>query len=301
MKIAISGSTGFIGSALFEFLTAKGDEVVRLVRPTTGQNVSGILWDPGRGLSDESALEGFDGVVHLAAESVMGRWTAAKKKRLGDSRVNATALLCESFGRLSQPPQVFVCASAVGYYGDRGDEEVAEDSAGGTGFVSTLARDWERAADNATAHGVRTVKMRFGMVLGAGGGALARILPIFRLGLGGILGDGRQYWSWISLTDAVRAIDHVIRSEAITGAVNVVTPFGVRNREFTKVLGSLLRRPTVFRVPKFAARLAFGEMADALLLASARVVPSKLIESGFDFRFPEIRAAMTNILTTGEI
>lgn len=298
MRIVVSGSTGLVGTALIPVLTAAGHDVVRLVRSKSRSPSKELVhWDPAAGYIDAAGLEGVDAVVHLAGESVSdGRWTPAKKARIRDSRIRGTQTLCEAIAHLSQPPQALVSASAIGYYGDRGEERLTEASPPGTGLLPTVCRDWESACDPARAKGLRVVNLRIGVVLSAAGGALKKMLTPFKLGVGGVLGDGRQYMSCIALDDLVGAIVHCLATPALAGPVNGVCPQPVTNREFTKLLGEVLGRPTVFPVPAFAARLAFGEMADALLLASTRVEPARLLESGFVFSYPEVAAALRHEL-----
>jgi len=292
-KVLVSGSSGLIGTALLSALQTAGYEVTRLVRrPSPGQ----ILWDPTSPLTPES-VSGFDAVVHLAGESIVGRWTEAKKQRIVQSRVPPTRSLAEALAGASQLPRVLVCASAVGYYGDRGDEILREDSPSGQGFVSEVCRQWESSAQPAGDAGIRTVQTRFGIVLSSAGGALAKMLLPFRLGLGGNMGNGQQWWPWVDLSDVVGAILHVLATESVHGPVNVVSPRPVRNAEFTKTLASVLSRPAAFPMPAFIARLVFGEMADDLLLASQRVEPGKLLTSGYVFREPDLRGALSAILT----
>ncbi|MCI0423349.1 MAG: TIGR01777 family oxidoreductase, partial [Acidobacteria bacterium] len=242
-------------------------------------------------------LEGTDAAIHLAGENIAAkRWTPAQKAKIRDSRVSGTRLLAESLARLARQPKVLVCASAIGYYGDRSDERLNEDSAPGSGFLAETCRDWEAAAKPAIDRGIRVVQLRLGLVLASHGGALAKMLPPFRLGIAGIIGSGQQYMSWIALDDLVAAVSYVLSNEGLRGPVNVVAPDAVTNHEFTKTLGRVLRRPTVFPMPAFAARLAFGEMADGLLLSSTRVEPQRLLASGFRFRFPELKAALEHLL-----
>jgi hypothetical protein len=234
-------------------------------------------------------------VVHLAGESIVGRWTEAKKRRIRDSRVLGTRNLAEALAKAASRPQVLVCASAVGYYGNRGDELLRESSSSGSDFLSGVCREWEGASQAAADAGIRIVHTRFGLVLSRDGGALQKMLLPFRLGLGGRVGSGRQWWSWVDLQDVVGAILHVIKTN-LHGPVNFVAPNPVNNIEFTKVLGRVLSRPTIFPVPAFAARLAFGQMADELLLASQRVEPVKLKESGYQFKFVELGKSLESIL-----
>jgi uncharacterized protein (TIGR01777 family) len=247
---------------------------------------------------DVSALEGIDAVVHLAGENIAARWTATQKAKIRDSRVRGTQLLCETLARLSSPPQVLVSASAIGYYGDRGEEILTEESPPGRGFLPEVCRAWEAATEAAKQRGMRVVILRLGMVLSAAGGALAKMLPPFRLGLGGMVGSGRQYMSWIALDDVVGTIQHAIVTDALQGPTNAVAPQAVTNQEFTRTLGKALGRPTLLPLPAFAARLMFGEMADELLLASTRVQPTKLLGSGYRFRYPELEDALRHVLAT---
>ena len=289
MKIAITGSTGLVGSALVPLLTKLGHDVVRLARPAQ--------WDPEIGTIHSAVLNGADAIVHLAGESIAaGRWTASRKARIRDSRVKGTRLIAETVARIEKPPQVVVSASAIGYYGNRGSEVLREDSPPGNGFLSDVCRQWEAATDAATRRGIRVVHLRTGLVLSERGGALPKMLLPFRLGLGGRVGSGKQYWSWISLDDLCSAIIHSVQASSLHGPVNMVSPSAVTNLEFTKALGRVLRRPTVFPMPSFAARLAFGEMADALLLASARVEPAKLVASRFVFRHKDLDATLEYLL-----
>ena len=300
MNILVTGSTGLVGSALLPFLTAGGNRVARLVRSRTRpakSDIPEIQWDPAVGSMDLSGLDEFDAVVHLAGESIAeGKWTPAKKASIRDSRVKGTTLLCQSLAQLQQPPKVLVCASAIGYYGDRGDEILDEGSSPGKGFLSEVCKDWEAAAQPAVKKGIRVVQHRLGMILSPSGGALAKMLPPFRMGVGGIIGSGKQYMSWIALDDVLGTIHHALLSDGLAGPVNTTSPHPVTNREFTKTLGRVLGRPTVFPMPEFAARLAFGEMADELLLASTRVEPARLLGSRYSFRFPQLEEALRHLL-----
>lgn len=297
MRILISGSTGLVGSALVPRLTAAGHQVVRLVRATVVPGEKGIAWNPAAGILDASALEGFDAAVHLAGESIAsGRWTHAKKARIRDSRVVGTALLAGKIGDLSRPPAALLCASAIGYYGDRGDEPLMEDSAPGKDFLGRVCRDWEAASEPAARKGVHVARLRFGIILSPAGGALAKMLTPFRLGLGGPIGDGRQYMSWIAIDDVVDSLLHALTKKLPPGPVNVVSPNPATNAEFTRTLGRVLGRPTFLPMPAFGARLAFGEMADALLLSSQRVVADRLVASGYAFRFPTLEPALRHLL-----
>ena len=296
MDILVTGASGLIGTALVSSLTSSGHGVTRLVRAQPQPGEKATRWDPMAGTIDASAIEGVDAVVHLAGESIAERWTPAKKANIRDSRVKGTRLLCETLARLSSRPKVLVSASAIGYYGDRGDEILTEDSPPGRGFLSEVCRAWEAATEQAQQHGIRVVHLRTGVVLSPAGGALAKILPPFRLGLGGVLGSGRQYMSWIALDDIVGVIQHAIATEALQGPTNAVAPRAVTNQEFTKTLGKVLGRPTAIPLPAFVARLMFGEMADELLLASARIQPTKLLASGYQFRYPELEDALRHVL-----
>jgi uncharacterized protein (TIGR01777 family) len=242
------------------------------------------------------SVSGFDAVVHLAGESIVGRWTEAKKRRIRESRVKGTLRLAEALAQAPQRPRVLISASAIGYYGDRGEETLREDSASGSGFLPEVCREWEDATELATKAGIRTVQMRFGLVLSRFGGALQKMLPPFRLGVGGNMGNGRQWWSWIDIDDLVGAVQHVIKTETLRGPVNVVGPNPVMNAEFTKTLTSVLSRPAILPMPAFAARLVFGQMGDELLLASQRVEPAKLLASGYVFQKPDLRLALSAIL-----
>jgi uncharacterized protein (TIGR01777 family) len=255
-----------------------------------------VRWDPARGALDVPALSGYDAVVHLAGEPIVGRWTQEKKQRIRESRILGTRLLAEALAKLAKPPQVLVSASAIGYYGHRGEELLTERSAGGRDFLAEVCREWEAAAAPAAAKGIRVVQLRLGIVLSARGGALQAMLPPFRLGLGGVVGSGTQYWSWVALEDVVGAFLHALRTEALQGPANVVAPQPVTNREFTAALGKVLKRPTVFPLPARVARLLLGEMAEALLLSSTRVAPKRLQETGYVFRFPALDGALRHAL-----
>jgi uncharacterized protein (TIGR01777 family) len=301
MKIIVTGSSGLIGSALVASLLARGDAVTRLVREKTGaaraDGTREVVWSPGRGELNAAELEGHDAVVHLAGDPIAeGRWTDEKKRRIRESRVQGTTLLAETLAHLAAPPRVLLTASAVGYYGDRGEELLTEASAPGTDFLSEVCREWEASAEAAKAAGIRVVRLRFGVVLSGEGGALAKMLTPFKLGAGGKIGSGQQYMSWIALDDAVGAILHALAHEDLEGAVNVVAPRAVTNAEFTKTLGGVLGRPTIFAVPAFAARLAFGEMADAALLASQRAEPAQLKATNYNFKYPELEGALRHAL-----
>jgi uncharacterized protein (TIGR01777 family) len=299
MRVAVTGSTGLIGTALVARLREAGHEVTRLVRDRSRARAPGsVFWDPLRGEIDAPGLEGHDVVVHLAGESLVGIWTRAKKRRIRDSRVRGTRVLAEALAGLARPPRVLLAASAIGFYGPREPDEVVDESTpAGRGFLAEVAVEWEAAAAPARAAGIRVVHARFGLVLSPRGGALARMLPLFRLGLGGTLGSGEQVWSWIALDDVVEAALHVLGTEALAGAVNFTAPEPVSNAEFTRVLGRVVRRPAPFAVPAFAARLVAGEMAEEMLLVGARVVPRRLLDSGYRFRLPALEPALRQLLS----
>ena len=297
MNTLVSGASGMIGSALVKRLAEEGHEVTRLVRSPPKPDAPEIHWDPAANRLEPSAVEGFDAVVHLAGENIaQGRWTEAKKDRIRRSRVQGTRLLAGAIAQANRPPKVLLAASAIGFYGDRGDEELDEDSAGGSGFLADVCRDWEAATQAAGERGIRVVNVRIGLVLSTTGGALARLLPLFRLGLGGRLGGGRQYVSWITLDDLGEVIAHLIVTESCRGPVNAVAPQPVTNRQFTRALGRVLRRPALIPVPAPALRLLLGEMAGALLLSSARALPRRLLDSGFTFQDPNLAGALARLL-----
>lgn len=282
LAVGVTGSSGLVGTALLSQLAESGCETVRLARPLNGRiHLPKIL----------------DAVVHLAGEPIANeRWTEAKKARILASRVEGTRILCESLAQVEPPPQTLVCASAIGFYGNRGDEVLDEESGSGRGFLADVARAWEAATRPAVERGIRVVCLRFGMILSPQGGALAKMLPPFRCGVGGRIGSGQQYWSWITLDDAVEIVCHALTTATLSGPVNAVAPQAVTNAEFTAALGRVLGRPTLAAVPAWAARIAFGQMADELLLASARVAPRRLQETGYVFRYGEIDAALRHLL-----
>jgi uncharacterized protein (TIGR01777 family) len=296
MNLLISGATGLVGSAVIPALESAGHSVRRLVRVRPPAGSPDVLWDPTGSFDPVGGIEGFDAVVHLAGESVAARWTRDRKVRILNSRKQGTMTLASTAARSKRPPQVMVSASAVGYYGNRGDEVLTEESTSGSDFLADVARQWESALTPATKAGIRTVSLRIGFILSPRGGGLARMLPPFRMGLGGKVGSGRQWMSWISIDDVVGAIQHALATEALRGPVNAVAPHPVTNAEFTRTLGRVLGRPTLFPLPAFAARLAFGEMGKALLLSSQRVQPVKLQASGFHFRHPELEGALRELL-----
>jgi len=295
MKILVSGSHGLVGRALTTSLANSGHEIVSLVRQSA--NDSEIEWDPNQGRINGQQLEGFDVVVHLAGESIAsGRWTEEKKRKIRESRVQGTELLSSALARLSQPPPTFISASAIGFYGNRGDELLTEKSTPGEGFLPEVCVAWEKATGQAEAKGIRTIHARFGIILDEKGGALERMLTPFRMGVGGKVGNGKQWMSWIALDDVINALRFLIDEPGSEGAVNFTAPNPVTNADFTEALGNVLSRPTLLSVPAFAARLAFGEMADELLLSSARVEPGRLKENGYEFKHPELSSALKAIL-----
>ncbi|HEY7679638.1 MAG TPA: TIGR01777 family oxidoreductase [Terriglobia bacterium] len=296
MEIVVSGSTGLIGAALVPALTAAGHRVVRLVRKSPRPGTSDVFWDPAKAYVDTAKLEDKDAVVHLAGESIAERWTPQKKIRIHESRGRGTHLLCEALRQLQHPPKVLVNGSAIGYYGDRGDELLREESAPGSGFLADVCREWEASTEPASRRGIRVVHLRTGIVLSTKGGALAKMLLPFRLGAGGKIGSGKQYMSWIAIDDHTAAIQHLIENGAMQGPVNAVAPNPVTNLEFTKTLGRVLSRPTFAPLPAFVVRLAFGQMGEELLLASQRVEPARLRSSGFSFRFPDLETALRQVL-----
>lgn len=300
MKILISGSHGLVGTALGNSLKHDGHEVFALVRHAP-YSESEVEWSPERGSPALSGMEGMDAVVHLAGESIAsGRWTEEKKRRIRDSRVKATTVLTEALSNLRQPPKTLISASAIGYYGNRGDLILHEGNAPGDDFLAGVCVEWEKAAESAPQKGIRLVLARFGVILSTEGGALKKMLPPFRLGLGGRVGTGRQWMSWIALDDIVSALKFTLTNESLNGPVNFVAPNPVTNAEFTRTLGKVLARPTLFPVPAFAARLVFGEMADALLLSSQRVAPQALLTAGFPFGFTKLEEALADCLVKSE-
>jgi uncharacterized protein (TIGR01777 family) len=297
MKILISGGSGLVGKALTRALSEDGHAVARLVRPGSVASVGDIRWDPMSAGANLPAMEGADAIINLSGASIGdGRWTPARKAILRSSRVDTTRVLVEALKRLRQKPRVFVSASATGYYGDRGDEILTEASAPGTDFLALLARDWEAEAMRAESSGIRTVLLRFGVILTADGGALSQMLMPFRFGVGGRFGSGNQWMSWIVLEDAVEIVRSAILNERFAGPLNVVAPNPLRNSDFTRIVAAALHRPAIFPVPAFALRIVLGEMADALLLASQRAVPERLLAAGYTFRYHDFAAALQAIL-----
>jgi uncharacterized protein len=292
-RILVSGVSGPIGAALVPSLRTSGCSVIRLVRgpASPGQ----IAWDPAKPLAPET-VSGFDAVIHLAGEGVFGRWTAPKMAKIRDSRTKGTFNLASALARAENKPNVFVCGSAIGYYGNRGDETLSEESAPGTGFLSQVCQEWEEATMPAVQADIRTAHLRTGIVLSSSGGALKAMLLPFKLGLGGRTADGRQWMSWIDVQDMVGAIHHILKNDLLQGPVNIVAPKPVRNAEFAKTLASVLSRPAVFPIPAAAVKIVFGQMGEEMLLASQKVEPTKLISSGYPFRYRNLRASLEGIL-----
>jgi uncharacterized protein len=293
VRIAITGSSGLIGSALVRSLEGDGHAVVRLVRPGSGDSPGAVGWDPSAGEIDAAGLEGLDGVVHLAGEPVAARrWTDAQKQRILESRTTGTTLLATTLAGLDAPPPVLVSASGMDYYGDRGDEVLTEASGRGEGFLADVTAAWEGATAPAAAAGIRVTTIRTSIVLDPSGGALAKMLPLFKLGVGGRIGPGTQWWSWITLDDEVRAIRFLLEHE-VPGPANLAAPGPVTNADFTEVLGRVLRRPTLLPVPRFGPKLLLGaELADNLLLTSKRLSPTALLDAGFEFHHPDLEIGL---------
>jgi len=291
MKVAIAGASGLVGSALIPVLRTIGAEITRLVRskPKAGE----IEWHPNQDEVSPNTLEGFEVIINLAGENIAGgRWTDDQKKKIHDSRVHGTHLLSEAIAKLARKPRAFICASATGIYGDRDSETLDEQSESGGGFLAGVCREWEKASEPAIKAGVRVVNLRFGPILAREGGMLAKLLTPFKMGMGGKVGSGKQFISWVSLDDAVNAVKLAIKDDSMHGPVNIVSPNPVTNEEFTRTLGHVLNRPTALAMPAFAARLAFGEMADEMLLASQKVLPRKLLSAGFQFQLPKLEDAI---------
>jgi len=293
-RIAISGASGLIGSALVASFESRRNQVTRLVRRLP-QSSTELQWDPMREIPPQ-LVSGFDAVIHLSGENIAGRWTEAKKRRIRDSRIVSTQNLSQALTSAEKKPGVFICASAIGYYGNRGDEILTEGAPSGSGFLAEVSREWESVTAPAADAGIRTVNLRIGIVLSRNGGALKQMLLPFRLGLGGRVGNGRQWWSWIQIDDFVAAVHRIADNLSLNGPVNMTAPNPVTSADFTKTLAKTLKRPAVLLLPAFAAKLAFGEFAEEGLLASARVEPKKLLESGFKFRYSELAAALSELL-----
>lgn len=295
--IVVTGASGLVGTELVRQLEEAGWSVIRAVRRPVQNPDLELHWDPKRGEIDAERLTSADAVVHLAGENIAGkRWTESFKQKILHSRTQGTLLISETIARAERRPKVFVCASAIGYYGDRGDEPLSEEAAPGDNFLADVCRQWEAACEPAREAGVRVVNLRIGVVLSGEGGALQKMLTPFKLGAGGVLGDGKQYMSWITRDDLVGVIRFVVDHADVQGPVNAVTPNPVTNREFTKTLGKVIHRPTIVPMPAFAARLVMGEMADQLLLASARVEPTVLKRHGYQFAYPELEPALRHVV-----
>ncbi len=291
MKVLITGSTGLIGTALEESLSANGHKVRGLLRSNFAKGDP--HWNPEEGVIDLGNFTQIDAVIHLAGENISeGRWNEAKKARIRDSRVLGTKLIAEFLAKLEHKPKVFISGSAIGFYGSRGEEEVDENSKPGEGFLPDVSKEWDEAAKPAHNAGIRVVNIRTGVVLSLSGGALKKMLFPFKMGMGGVVGNGKQYMSWVSIDDEVEMIQFAMTNDSISGPVNLVSPNPVSNYQFTKTLGRALRRPTMFPMPAFMARLMFGEMADDLLLASTRVIPRKLINAGYKFQHSTLENAL---------
>jgi uncharacterized protein (TIGR01777 family) len=296
VKVAVSGATGLIGGALAARLSREGHHVIPLVRRPVSAGEQAIGWDPARGTIDRAALAGCDAVVNLAGESVLGRWSPEKKRRIRESRVNGTQLVSEAIAGLSRRPRVLLAASAVGYYGDRGDAELTEESSRGADFLADVARDWEAATGPAARAGVRVVNLRFGIVLTPSGGLLGSLLPPFRLGLGGPIGSGAQYLSWIALGDVLDALVYLLTAESISGPVNVTAPHPLPQLAFVRTLGRVLRRPAVVPLPTFALRMVFGQEAAAMMASGQRVLPARLVAAGYRFHHADLEPALRHLL-----
>jgi hypothetical protein len=294
-RILVSGVSGPIGAALLPSLKTSGWSVVRLVRGTAVGNGQ-IAWDPSVPISPD-AVSGFDAVIHLAGESIFGRWSAAKKRKIRDSRVAGTLNLATALAQAEDKPQVFVCGSAIGYYGNRGEEVLREESAPGNGFLAEACQQWEEATTPAVRADIRTAHLRTGIVLSPKGGALGAMLLPFKMGLGGRTGDGQQWMSWVDVRDVVGGIHHILKNDLMQGAVNMVAPKPVRNEEFAATLASVLSRPAILPMPAFAVKTVFGEMGEELLLSSQKVEPGRLISSGYPFRYRDLRASLQDLLS----
>lgn len=296
MKYLISGSSGLVGSHLSSFLIRNNCSVSRLVR-SGNENAERIRWNPHTGsVSDPELLENMDIAVHLSGENVVGLWTKEKKRRIRESRVNSTRFLVDTFSGLRNPPKCFICASAIGYYGDRGSSVLNENSPADDGFLAEVCIDWENEANRASGMGIRVVNLRIGVVLSKEGGALGMMLKPYKYGLGGVVGSGEQYWSWVSIEDISRIIKYTAENETISGPVNVVSPNPVTNREFSNTLASVLKRPAFLPVPAFLIKFVFGDFGEHALLASTRVVPDKLADNGYQFHHSDLRGALEDLI-----
>lgn len=297
MKIIVTGASGLVGSALIPYLQSQGHDVKKVNRSTEPLGIDDIRWDPERGFIDYRDLDDIDVVINLSGSNLSeGRWTEKKKAEILFSRVNSTNFLSQVLASLKVKPRLLINASAIGFYGDRGASILTEKSEKGEGFLADVCQDWENATDYARRVGIRTALLRFGVVLSEKGGALKAMLGPFNKGLGGRIGSGEQWWSWIAIDDLCRIVEHVIHNNDIEGPVNVVSPYPVTNQEFTSILGSLLGKPTLLPLPKFLVRIVFGEMGTELLLASQRVEPDKLIKTDYHFLYPKLDQALSNLL-----
>ncbi len=295
MKVAVTGSSGLIGTSLVSFLLEKNVTVSKILRENPEDD--DISWKPEDGDWNSAFTGGVDGIVHLAGENIAsGKWTRKKKEKIRNSRIEGTNRLCEHILKLPTPPSVLVCASAIGYYGNRGVEFLNEGSSRGSGFLPDVCLGWEEAAESVSKAGIRVVNVRFGIVLSKDGGALAKMMTPFKMGMGGKIGSGTQFMSWVAMDDVTGAIYHTLTTDSLKGPVNVTAPNPVTNKEFTNTLGEVLKRPAVVPMPAFAAKLAFGKMANDLLLASTKVAPKMLSDSGYEFQYPELENALRHIL-----
>lgn len=295
MKVLIAGSSGLLGTAISSALAATGCQIYKLKRNETGENASEIFWDPSKGILDPLSIEGFDVIINLAGDNILGRWTPEKKRLLLDSRISSTNLLVNTISKLNFPPELFINASAIGYYGDRGDELLTESSPAGNGFLPDICKRWEEAAVGVKTAHVRCAILRIGLVLSPDGGALKNMLLPFKLCLGGKIGSGKQYMSWIAIDDIVGAVLHIIQNKNCQGIFNLTSFEPVTNDEFTKTLGGVLQRPTFLTVPAFAVRLLFGELGEALFLSSTRAKPERLLESEYQFLYPHLKDALIHL------
>ncbi len=296
MKVVVTGSSGLIGSALTKMLQTQGHEIIRFIRPPKLPGLNEIVWNPAEGFIDKSKIRKCDAVIHLAGESIAGRYSKNKKQCVYQSRINGTKLITEFIDSLEERPRTFISASAIGYYGDRENILLTEEAPTGEGFLAELCRDWESASKEANDLGVRTVQTRFGIVLSKDGGALAKMLLPFKLGLAGPMGNGNQFWPWISIDDAIAAIIFVLNNPSIRGPVNVVSPNAVSNSDFTRILAQTLNRPAAIRLPRIVIRTIFGPLAEELLLSSINAVPTKLQNAGFKFKDSDLGETLHNIL-----
>lgn len=301
MKILLAGGTGFIGNALSPYLQDQGHSVKKLVREKTGKEDE-IYWDTSKNLLDPAECEAFDFIINLAGENIASsRWTSKVKNKIKESRVMSTRLIVETLAKVKNKPKGMINASAVGFYGNRGSEILNESDPVGEGFLAEVCREWEEEALKARQFGIRVALARFGTVLSDRGGALEKMLIPFKLGLGGKIGSGDQYMSWIAIDDLLASINFILEKEELSEGINVVSPNPVKNKDFTQILGYVLKRPTILAMPEFAAKLAFGEMADETLLSSTRVVPKKLEECGFQFSFPNLEQALQHYLEPRDV